>query len=260
MKRYVNGGETAFDNAIRFGSLELASNIITSLNDDLDRRIQHGELPSSATHLLIKELAMPMFIRAEADIKGTPYPEVEEDISALYGQITDLMAYFQDWDRSIDSNNWNKQNEGILRKLIGVQSELTIFGLIARASLGTDEDRYTIWPASQSEDRGFFRQDHRQTGFDFIIQIRDTLETVRTQVKTSRSRARYTNDILVVSLRDIAGNDNWDIFNLQDAMITEVAGLANPEQVDHINQAYALLEAKIAQQLQRQNVDTATAS
>jgi hypothetical protein len=235
--------ELGFDHAVKFGRLNLAQAIILELNDMVNSRIQSGESVSRAPQLLMKEVALPMNRRAEADIKGTQYANAEVDISAMYAQSVDLLIYFRDWhDATILSRKMGNRDN-----LRGSRSEVLFFTLLARTSRGSSDDVYNFWPASQKADHGANYRDNggRATGIDFIVQLRSTLEFVRTQVKTSHSSRNYVEGILVILTQEIAGGTPEAQDLLEQAVIDEVAGHATPEQVAHIEESLARLEEKM---------------
>lgn len=250
---YIRTTEIAFDNAIYRGDLILAQKMITQLNNGIYAAIRKGELAEDASRLIIKELAFPMYLRAGEDMKGVEYTDRQEDISALYGQAVELMAFFWNWHSSVSPTERDPAILATDSQIVGLMSELTVFALVARTATGEDSDPYTIWPASQADDFGYYHGGPKAEarGFDFVLQTRDTFNAARLQVKTTKTDKIYAEGIVIINLTEVAGPGYMSRERLQEALMSEVAGRATPEQIQHINESFGCLEEKARPVLQQ---------
>src|SRR5690606_13801442 len=117
----------------------------------------------------LKEIALPMYYRAAQEQIGEAYVDTAGDVSAMYSYTVDLMEFVRHRVDILRHKPVRTEQETITLRLDqGALSEITVFALLSRELLGDDDDKYTILPASQQEDRGS-TVDGIHNGIDFKV-------------------------------------------------------------------------------------------
>lgn len=249
---YQTPSERAFDKAIERDDFSAAQRIVESLLDEASDHLDNSSTSKIFT-IALKEIALPMYYRAAQEQIGEVYIDSAGDVSAMYAYTVNLMEFVR---KRVDalrhkSTPRTAAETAIMRLDQGALSEITVFALLSRELLGDDDDKYTVLPASQREDRGTTINGVHD-GIDFKVIERVTQNIVPLQVKTSSysiEASHYREGIAMVSLEQLAHPHS--IALLQDSLLAELEGMPTNEQTDIINQASHKLLNKIERRLNR---------
>lgn len=213
---HIAPAEVYFDELITRGRFDHADEFVAEFVDDLQQESEQYGYDSLYFHVLLKQLAIPMYRKLYCDIQEMQYPQSRSDISGLFVGASKLMNTLNDFEGTEDVFFSRMESESH-KDLRGNKSELTIFGLMAAPMTGFADD-YTIMPSAATEDRMELNPDGSRSSYDFLVHDRDKDSFIKLQVKTQPSPFVYSSDITVLTLSSIAERAGTTIVELQDAI------------------------------------------
>ena len=238
--------ELVFDEAIMRHDIFVAQRSIRVLGDHMQEQFKRQVYPTRMANILLKEISMPLYVRDIYEARGETPPDLETDVSAIYGQSAELIRILR---RRLASNKRAGRSENYMASsdIIGGLSEATIFALTTREIRGDEEDDVTILPSHIHQDWGMGASTkYAHIGFDFLIKKRRSHQQIHAQVKTLAKAAKakaYSGGVVMISAEAIAGGRRR-IIDLQDAIIAETMATATPEQRVHIQESSERLQRK----------------